>query len=103
MAGLWSLCSLSSAVWQAVKPPGRRRRPNFPKVPLPVFQGAADRSYQRRRFHRKRHDEADKRGMQLSFLMPIIRTEVARMEVTPEEILLVDRMGKRYVLLPVRN
>ena len=37
--------------------------------------------------------------MQLSFLMPIIRTEVARMEVTPEEILLVDRMG----VLPVRN
>ena len=31
--------------------------------------------------------------MQLSFLMPIIRTEVARMEVTPEEILLVDRMA----------
>ena len=31
MAGLWSLCSLSSAVWQAVKPPGRRRRPNFPE------------------------------------------------------------------------
>ena len=35
--------------------------------------------------------------MQLSFLMPILRTEVARMEVTPKEILLVDRMGKRYV------
>lgn len=35
--------------------------------------------------------------MQLSFLMPIIRTEVARMEVTPDTILLVDRMGKRYV------
>lgn len=35
--------------------------------------------------------------MQLSFLMPILRTEVARMEVTPDEILLVDRMGKRYV------
>lgn len=35
--------------------------------------------------------------MQLSFQMPIIRTEVARMEVTPDEILLVDRMGKRYV------
>ncbi|WP_294617756.1 DUF4292 domain-containing protein [uncultured Bacteroides sp.] len=35
--------------------------------------------------------------MQLSFQMPIIRTEVARMDVTPEEILLVDRMGKRYV------
>ena len=35
--------------------------------------------------------------VQFSFLMPIIRTEVARMEVTPDEILLIDRMGKRYV------
>ncbi|MBE6288153.1 MAG: DUF4292 domain-containing protein [Mediterranea massiliensis] len=34
--------------------------------------------------------------MQLSFLMPILRTEVARIEITPEELLLVDRMGKRY-------
>ena len=33
----------------------------------------------------------------LSFLMPILRTEVARIEVTPDDILLVDRMGKRYV------
>lgn len=35
--------------------------------------------------------------MQLSFLMPILRSEVARLEVTPDEILLIDRMGKRYV------
>lgn len=35
--------------------------------------------------------------VQISFQMPILRTEVARMEVTPDEILLVDRMGKRYV------
>lgn len=35
--------------------------------------------------------------MQLSFLMPIIRSEVARMEVTDEDVLIVDRMGKRYV------
>ncbi len=35
--------------------------------------------------------------MQLSFLMPILRTEVARMDITPDEVLLVDRMGKRYV------
>lgn len=35
--------------------------------------------------------------MQLSFLMPIFRTEVARIEATPEDLLLVDRMGKRYV------
>lgn len=35
--------------------------------------------------------------MQLSFLMPIIRSEVARVEVTPDELLLVDRMGHRYM------
>ncbi|MBO4985657.1 MAG: DUF4292 domain-containing protein [Bacteroides sp.] len=35
--------------------------------------------------------------MQLSFLMPLFRTEVARVEATPDELLLVDRMGKRYV------
>lgn len=35
--------------------------------------------------------------MQISFLMPILRTEVARIEVTPDDLLLVDRMGKRYV------
>lgn len=35
--------------------------------------------------------------MQLSFLVPIIRSEVARIEITPDDILVVDRMGKRYV------
>jgi len=35
--------------------------------------------------------------VQLSFLMPILRTEVARIEVTPENILLVDRINHRYV------
>lgn len=35
--------------------------------------------------------------MQLSFLMPILRTEVARIELSPQEVLLVDRMGRRYV------
>ena len=35
--------------------------------------------------------------VQLSFLMPILRSEVARVEVTPDELLLVDRMGHRYV------
>lgn len=35
--------------------------------------------------------------VQISFLMPIIRTEVARLEATPDGILLVDRMGRRYV------
>lgn len=35
--------------------------------------------------------------MQLSFLMPILRSEVARIEITPNEILVIDRMGKRYV------
>lgn len=35
--------------------------------------------------------------VQFSLLMPILRTEVARIEVTPGEILLVDRMNKRFV------
>lgn len=35
--------------------------------------------------------------VQVSFLMPILRTEVARIDVTPDDLLLVDRMGRRYV------
>ena len=35
--------------------------------------------------------------VQNSLLMPIIRTEVARIEVTPSELLFVDRMNKRFV------
>ena len=35
--------------------------------------------------------------VQISLLMPIIRTEVARIEVTPSELLFVDRMNKRFV------
>ena len=31
--------------------------------------------------------------VQISLLMPILRTEVARIEVTPDEVLLVDRMN----------
>lgn len=34
--------------------------------------------------------------IQISLLMPILRTEVARIDFTPDELLLVDRMGKRY-------
>ena len=32
-----------------------------------------------------------------SKLMPVFRSEVMRMEVTPDEVLLIDRMNKRYV------
>lgn len=35
--------------------------------------------------------------VQLSLLMPILRSEVARLEITPDDVLVVDRMGKRYV------
>lgn len=35
--------------------------------------------------------------VQISVLMPIIRTEIARLEITPKDILLIDRMNKRYV------
>lgn len=41
--------------------------------------------------------------VQLSFLMPILRTEVARIEVTPDTLLLVDRMEKRYVRASKRD
>lgn len=35
--------------------------------------------------------------VRLSLLMPVFRTEVARLDVTPDDVLAVDRMGKRYV------
>lgn len=35
--------------------------------------------------------------LQLSFLMPILRTELVRLDVTPDEVMLIDRMGKQYV------
>lgn len=35
--------------------------------------------------------------IQISLLMPILRSEVARIEITPDDILLIDRMNKRYV------
>lgn len=35
--------------------------------------------------------------LQLSFLMPILRTELVRLDVTPDDVLLVDRMGRQYV------
>lgn len=33
----------------------------------------------------------------LSVLMPVFRTEVGRLEITPDTILLVDRLNRRYV------
>lgn len=35
--------------------------------------------------------------VQLSIQMPILRTEMVRIEVTPDEVLFLDRMNKRYV------
>ncbi len=35
--------------------------------------------------------------VQLSFQMPVLRAEVARVELTPDTVLMVDRMGKRFV------
>jgi hypothetical protein len=37
--------------------------------------------------------------VQLSILMPILRSEMARMEVSPEQCMLVDRMNHRYVVM----
>ncbi len=35
--------------------------------------------------------------IQVSMLMPILRTEVARVQVTPSELLIVDRVNRRFV------
>lgn len=43
------------------------------------------------------------RLIQISLLMPIIRTEVARVEISPEHILVIDRMNKRYAQVPVSD
>ena len=34
---------------------------------------------------------------QLSLLMPILRSEIFRLDITPDEVIIVDRMNKRYV------
>ena len=39
--------------------------------------------------------------IQISLLVPIIRTEAARIEISPENILVIDRMNKRYAYVPV--
>jgi len=39
--------------------------------------------------------------IQISLLLPIIRTEAARIEISPENILVIDRMNKRYASVPV--
>ncbi|KAA6328585.1 hypothetical protein EZS27_022536 [termite gut metagenome] len=35
--------------------------------------------------------------IQLSFLMPMFRSEIARINITPNEVLFVDRINRRYV------
>lgn len=39
--------------------------------------------------------------IQISFLLPVIRTEIARIEISPDRILAIDRMNKRYASVPV--
>lgn len=39
--------------------------------------------------------------IQISLLLPIIRTEVARIEISPSRILAIDRINKRYASVPV--
>lgn len=34
--------------------------------------------------------------LQVSLLMPLLHSEVARIDLTPEEVLIVDRMNRRY-------
>lgn len=39
--------------------------------------------------------------IQISLLVPIIRTEAARIEISPEHVLVIDRIHKRYIFAPV--
>lgn len=39
--------------------------------------------------------------IQISLLIPIIRTEAARIEISPDHILVIDRMNRRYASVPV--
>ncbi len=36
--------------------------------------------------------------IQISLLMPILRTEILRLEIMPEQVLLIDRLHRRYVM-----
>lgn len=38
--------------------------------------------------------------IQLSLLMPVLRTELGRLEITKDHILMIDRMNRRYVQVP---
>lgn len=38
--------------------------------------------------------------IQLSLLMPVLRTELGRLEITKDHILIIDRMNRRYVKVP---
>lgn len=38
--------------------------------------------------------------IQLSLLMPVLRTELGRLEITKDYILIIDRINKRYVQVP---
>jgi hypothetical protein len=40
------------------------------------------------------------RLIQISLLLPIIRTEAVRIEISPENILIIDRMNRRYASVP---
>lgn len=45
------------------------------------------------------HDEL----IQISLLIPIIRSEAARIEISPDRVLVIDRMNKRYADVPVEE
>lgn len=41
--------------------------------------------------------------IQISLLVPILRSEAVRVEISPEKILVIDRMNKRYADVPVEE
>ena len=41
--------------------------------------------------------------IQISLLAPVLRTEAVRIEVTPNEMLLINRVNKQYVITPAAD
>ncbi|NDV64222.1 DUF4292 domain-containing protein [Bacteroides sp. 224] len=65
------------------------------KLTLPARRGDVSLSG----YLKMQHDEL----IQISLLIPIIRSEAARIEISPDRVLVIDRMNKRYADVPVEE
>lgn len=78
-AGCWHSCSRNSTLF--------------------VVKASTDYTFRNKwEYNYRRNDENEgRRACATLHTYAYLRTEIARLEITPDEILLVDRMNKRYV------